>query len=436
MQKIPPFIEFREEEPLQTRVVRHYLDEKTKKWGFRDNFGKILIKPSFAYADKELNLNTPTPVKNDNQLWGAIDTTVTLVIDFKYEFLRFYKDRETGLYSRNGKNGLINRFGEEILPPTYDLIFFQKHPVIEALLVKDNLWGACDKNGDIILPTCIDCHHMSIRPDSILNVFFDTDSCTLTSEKVSFQNKNKLLPFVKYFSQCIIVTGKYDENYEDFRCALVDTLLNPTTPLFRGIYFYKNHFFVSTIDKKNGIFGTDGTWILEPKYDIIHQITEDTILVKIGRKMGLLLMDETFIIPPKFKKIEIPYSRSSDQIFYQGKCAVKKGWKWGYVDTTGSMVIQPKFYDAEEFHEGRAIVKIRKWAFKVKRTWLPFFLENDVLSGVIDEQGNWVYKPQNVYIRDYKNGIARVHERRSKWNTNLRTYYIDLAGNELTGENL
>lgn len=35
-----------------------------------------------------------------------------------------------------------------------------------------------------------------------------------------------------------------------------------------------------------------------------------------------------------------------------------KEYKWGYIDKTGSFIIQPSFHDAWDFHEGLAAVKV------------------------------------------------------------------------------
>lgn len=68
---------------------------------------------------------------------------------------------------------------------------------------------------------------------------------------------------------------------------------------------------------------------------------------------------------------------------------VVKG-KWGFVDKSFQMVIQPRFDWAEGFSEGRAVVKIgRKW-------------------GYIDKSGKVVIQPRYDLVWQFSDGLARV----------------------------
>ena len=67
-----------------------------------------------------------------------------------------------------------------------------------------------------------------------------------------------------------------------------------------------------------------------------------------------------------------------------------KEYKWGYVDESGEMRIEPRYDDAWNFHEERAAVKI-EWA-----------------RGYIDREGNYVVEPKYQYAGPFRDGIARV----------------------------
>jgi hypothetical protein len=50
--------------------------------------------------------------------------------------------------------------------------------------------------------------------------------------------------------------------------------------------------------------------------------------------------------------------------FSEGLARVQVGEKWGFIDKTGNLVIQPQFDEASEFSEGLARVRIGdKWGF-------------------------------------------------------------------------
>ena len=77
---------------------------------------------------------------------------------------------------------------------------------------------------------------------------------------------------------------------------------------------------------------------------------------------------------------------------------------YGYMDTTGQMVIPMKFDDALHFSEGLAAVKVgTKW-------------------GYIDKNGQVVIEPQFLAARDFKQGRARVEVAPDTW------CYVDSTG--------
>ncbi len=83
---------------------------------------------------------------------------------------------------------------------------------------------------------------------------------------------------------------------------------------------------------------------------------------------------------------------------------VERDGKWGYIDKSGKIAIQPKYEDAEFFSEGLARVKVYgKWGF-------------------IDETGNMAIQRQYENVGDFSDGLAKV-EVSGKWG------YIDTKGN-------
>lgn len=67
-----------------------------------------------------------------------------------------------------------------------------------------------------------------------------------------------------------------------------------------------------------------------------------------------------------------------------------KEYKWGYVNEKGEMVIEPKFDDAWNFHEGLAAVKV-EWA-----------------RGYINRDGAYVVEPKYQHAGPFRDGKARV----------------------------
>ncbi len=87
---------------------------------------------------------------------------------------------------------------------------------------------------------------------------------------------------------------------------------------------------------------------------------------------------------------------------------VKVSGKWGYVNGTGQLVINPQFDYAEEFHEGRALVCLGKpcdfWdAYSTSPT-----TPNNSLWGFIDASGKVVVTPQYPVASAFNEGLAAV----------------------------
>ncbi len=77
--------------------------------------------------------------------------------------------------------------------------------------------------------------------------------------------------------------------------------------------------------------------------------------------------------------------------------------KWGYIDTTGKLVIEPKYWQVGPFSEGLAWVEVEKGG---KR-------------GFVNRKGELVIKPRFDTAWDFRDGLAHVSidNRREKYET-------------------
>jgi WG containing repeat len=89
---------------------------------------------------------------------------------------------------------------------------------------------------------------------------------------------------------------------------------------------------------------------------------------------------------------------------------------YGFIDTSGAVVIQPRFDFATDFSEGLAAVGVRK---------------NNVMKyGYIDKTGTWVIEPQYDATLPFSEGLAPVALAASDSTSvfHLRWGYIDKTG--------
>jgi hypothetical protein len=150
---------------------------------------------------------------------------------------------------------------------------------------------------------------------------------------------------------------------------------------------------------------------------------------------GLFLAHNGFYDPVKRRLFYLdkngqrpfPQEYADARVFSEGLAAVSFGSKnletnnsYGYIDTSGTMVIQPQFHVsgnnlAADFIDGRAIVS----ELSIGPTG---HIKN--LHGVIDRSGRWIVRPKYEHISSYSDGLARAL-RNSHW------VFLDMDGNEV-----
>lgn len=105
--------------------------------------------------------------------------------------------------------------------------------------------------------------------------------------------------------------------------------------------------------------------------------------------------------------------------FQEGLATIKQGGKYGYIDKTGRFVIEPKFDFASSFHEGFASVGNRQMR-NGELTWRRS-------HGYINTTGQFVINPQFDQAYDFRQGQAIVV-------VDDKQHLINKSGKRLTQE--
>ena len=146
-------------------------------------------------------------------------------------------------------------------------------------------------------------------------------------------------------------------------------------------------------------------------------------------KYGSINHSGAIVIQPMFDK---------DFEFSDELAKVSVNDKWGFIDKKGNWVIQPMFDDAWNFLDELAKVSVNdEWGFIDKKgNWViqPMFDDpshfSDELAvvpvnekyGFIDKKGNWVIQPMFDYASSFSDELARVK-------VNQKYGFIDKKGN-------
>ncbi|HEV2835804.1 MAG TPA: WG repeat-containing protein [Pyrinomonadaceae bacterium] len=152
------------------------------------------------------------------------------------------------------------------------------------------------------------------------------------------------------------------------------------------------------------------------------------------------------VLEPRFEETVEDFSDGMARISTPSELG--KNSKYGYIDTTGKVRIEPQFERVSEFHEGLAYVQTKLWfdepagfIDKTGRMVIPLSRQSDVPRfseglaavslatgfGFIDRDGRVRIEPQFRYAGDFSEGLAWVHIDENKRG------YIDKTGKLVIG---
>ncbi len=162
-----------------------------------------------------------------------------------------------------------------------------------------------------------------------------------------------------------------------------------------------NNLLPVSINGKCGFITIHGKIKIPPAFDGCGIFSEDRGYIKTGRNIGFVDTAGNIVVSP----------RQYDEIhgfFKQGLIGVKMNGKYGFMDKTGKIAIQPQFQIALPFSEGLAAVKIgNKYGF-------------------IDGKGRLVIPPVYESASVFREGLCRVQRKGKQLS---RDGFIDMKGN-------
>lgn len=177
---------------------------------------------------------------------------------------------------------------------------------------------------------------------------------------------------------------------------------------------------------------TDANEVLQALKEVIAIPQTQNILlkpIKINEKFGFIDTTGLLVIQPRY-----------DQAwhFCEGLARVRIGERWGYIDKHERIIIPPQFEDAGNFTAGLARVRFgEKWGYidqKGRMIIQPQFDWVDEICeglarvrigekwGYIDKIGRYVIQPQFDWAGYFSEGLAVVPRMSNKWG------YIDKTG--------
>lgn len=197
------------------------------------------------------------------------------------------------------------------------------------------------------------------------------------------------VPIILFAIGLLISCNKRQSKKDDFSDIINDSRVNTKeVGLREGIEYFQ------VIENgKYGFRDLDGNIVIQPQFDMAEMFSEGYSAVQIGEKWGLIDTKGNYVIKPHYEFMGgvhdgLSSFRENDRygfitptgvvkiqpqffwvdLFSEELCAIstdfksKEPRKFGYIDTTGKIVIDLMFEAAVKFENGKAKVQLNgKW---------------------------------------------------------------------------
>ncbi|QXE87820.1 WG repeat-containing protein [Geomonas nitrogeniifigens] len=277
--------------------------------------------------------------------------------------------------------GLIDRRGDWVVAPSkMEIESNSMYDQSSAYAVKvGDKYGAIDSTGNIIVPVVYE--KMSIFSNNRAVFTFKGKSGIVNSkgeilvpaafDLPTFSSTESGLTFFKKKGKYGVIDQrgniKIAAVYED---AVYTNISDKALPV-------KFH-------KKWGVVDSSGKTVIPFKYDDISLTPDGYALVTVNNLKGVIRLDGKWVKKP----CKLNFTA---QGFAQGLMVIESEGKYGYMDTKGEIIIEPKYDDARPFSGGLSPVQI------------------GALWGIIDLTGKLVSKVIFEYVFDtFEDGVLLV----------------------------
>jgi hypothetical protein len=144
----------------------------------------------------------------------------------------------------------------------------------------------------------------------------------------------------------------------------------------------------------------------------INLLNKKLLRIKTADKFGYVDTTGSIVIPPTFEEAEN---------FSEGLAIASKDEKYGYIDKNGNWAVQPVYDECEPFHDGVAIVRANKKSLVIDRTGVVISDDFDEINdfneglavvkkngtyGAVNRLGNTIIPIECEKLGDFKEGHA------------------------------
>jgi hypothetical protein len=327
----------------------------TPRWGYIDSTGTLLQTPDYDFAE-DFNEANMALVRRGN-LWGAIDTTFRLIIPCAYKEIAPLGDTLFKVSAPNPYIFYFNQRGHQLCVPRYER--YGGFSEGRCAVRRDSLWGYLDQQGREVIP----CRFESVRP------FSDGAAAVLDSTGWVFIDTAGTMLFETRLPRA---AGRTFGSFQNGRC-----------PLLR--------------DRKWGYWNKSGQLRIPNNFVAAGGFRHGVAPVQAGPFYGLVDTTGQWVLKPeKWTLIEIFHEMK------MAKMREQPQGPWGLMNTSGKVLVPPKYLSSDTFYNGYARVRDAKgWGLlnAAGREMIPCGQYADI--GILSEgimavlphggRGQWVY---------------------------------------------
>ncbi|QQR58220.1 MAG: WG repeat-containing protein [Candidatus Melainabacteria bacterium] len=278
--------------------------------------------------------------------------------------------------------GYMNISGKKVIPAQF-LKCRKFSEGLASVLSKSQKIGYIDHSGKIVFTkdNCDECNEFSEGLASFR-------SLTSSNSKWGFLDKSgKTVIEPKYDLALNFSQGRAAVRL-DFEWFFIDKSGNRVSPKFDEVYSFTDSIAAVRTGARWGFIDLSGKQVISQDYLEVQPFSDGLASVRKSTLFGFIDTTGKVVIKPTYIKTSS---------FSQGLCAIQ-GYDntWGFIDKTGTIKIQAIYNEVESFSCLRALVK-KGWRY-----------------GFIDPQGKIVVEPKYVFARPYSQNRTTVMDK--NWN--------------------